>query len=388
MKKIIYQYYGYTFFRNLSFYSAVLIPFFTTWGHISLLQTQFLQSWSMIWIFMLEVPTGIVADRFGRKYALLLGSIIVAFAVLIYGSIPNFQVFLMCEFLFALSMSLTSGSDEALVYDTLKEFGHEKESKKIFGQAYFFRLGGVLVASLVGGVIANYFGINAAMRAAAIPFFIAAVIAWQIKEPKFREETDKSSYFQILREGWNFFIKHKTLRLLSLDSILVASAAYFVFWLYQPLLQKLGIPLVFFGVFGAVLMLVQMIVSANFSALEKLFGSTKRLLQLSALATAGSFFLVALIPNVVTVVIFLLVGGGFGLTRATLMSAYINHYIPSQQRATILSFLSLFRRLFLAVLAPFVGLAAEHTLQLPLFLIGLLPLSVFLFSPIEKEMFN
>src|SRR5258708_34388272 len=90
MKKTIYQYYAFAFFRNLSFYSAVLIPFFTLWGHISLGQTQLLQSWSMLWIFLLEVPTGVIADRFGRKYALALGSIIVAVAVLIYGSLPYF----------------------------------------------------------------------------------------------------------------------------------------------------------------------------------------------------------------------------------------------------------------------------------------------------------
>lgn len=388
MKKTIYQYYLFSFFRNLSFYSAILIPFFTIWGHISLVQTQLLQSWSMIWIFLLEVPTGVIADHFGRKYALAIGSFVVATAVLIYGSVPNFQIFLACEVLFALSMSLTSGTDEALMYDALKEFGQEKQSKKIFGRAYFFRLAGVLVASFVGSYIAQHFGINMAMKAAAVPFFVASGIAWTMREPKMiRKNLPVQSYRQILRESWKLFSTHKTLRLLSIDSILVAAAAYFVFWLYQPLLQRLGVSLIYFGFFNAFLIVAQMLVSGNFAFLEKIIGSSKRLIQFGALATAASFFIVGFFPSVFTLLLFLMFGGGFGLTRATLVSSYMNRYIPSPQRATVLSFISLFRRLVLALLNPLVGLTADHSLRLALFLIGFLPLAVFFFSPIEKEMF-
>jgi MFS family permease len=388
VKKTIYQYYAYTFFRNLSFYSAVLIPFFTIWGHISLGQTELLQSWSMLWFFLLEIPTGVVADYFGRKYALAIGSFVVALTVILYGSFATYQIFLMCEFLFAISLSLTSGTDEALIYDALKEFGQEKRSREIFGHASFFRLGGVLVASLVGGLIANKFGLDVAMKAAAIPFFISALIAWTIREPKLRTIKKKESYAEIITKGWKFFSSHRVTRLLALDSIIVAAAAYFVVWLYQPLLQRFNIPIVYFGFFNAGLMSVQMIVSYNFSFLEKFFGSSKKLIQFSALVTAFSFFLVGLYPTVVTLILFLIFAGGFGLTRATFMSAYLNQYIPSEQRATILSFISLFRRLFLALIIPIVSFTVDRSLQWTLFFIGMLPILVFFFSPVEKEMFE
>lgn len=74
----IWKYYLFSFLRDFAFFSAVLIPFFTKWGGISMTQVQLLQSWFMLWIFIMEVPTGAIADFFGRKHSLCLGTIIIA----------------------------------------------------------------------------------------------------------------------------------------------------------------------------------------------------------------------------------------------------------------------------------------------------------------------
>ena len=79
----IHKNYAYAFFKDFAFFTAVLVPFFTQWGDISLLQVQLLQSWFSLWVFILEVPTGAVADKIGRKHSIALGSLIVALAVLL-----------------------------------------------------------------------------------------------------------------------------------------------------------------------------------------------------------------------------------------------------------------------------------------------------------------
>src|SRR5688572_28951228 len=58
--------YVYAYFKNFAFFSAVLVPFFTDWGHITLFQVQILQSWFSVWVFLFEVPTGAIADKIGR----------------------------------------------------------------------------------------------------------------------------------------------------------------------------------------------------------------------------------------------------------------------------------------------------------------------------------
>ncbi len=387
MRSTIWRYYIFIFLRGFAFFSAVLVPFFTEWGHISLTQVTILQSWFMFWIFILEIPTGAIADYFGRKYSLVLGALIMTFAVLIYGSIPKFEIFLFAEFLFAMAIALISGADQALLYDTLKENDRENESQKIFGRAHSFYLLGMFVSAPIGGFIAARLGLNAPMLLSAIPFLLACIVAWTIKEPiVYQKISESKRYLEVVKNGFSFFYNHKNLRLLAVDAIIVASASYFVIWLYQPLLKSINVAIFYFGFVHAFLVGMEMIIAANFSFLEKLFGNTKGLLKFSAIATSGAFILVAVFPNIITILLFILFAGGFGLTRFELMSAYMNRFIPSEQRATVLSSISMFRRFSLVFLTPIIGFTADHSLRLAFLVVGLLPLLVFLFSPVEQEM--
>lgn len=382
----IRRFYAFNFFRQLSFFSAVLVPFFTDWGHISLAQVTVLQSWFMLWVFLLEVPTGAVADYFGRKYSLALGGFVAALGALVYGSVPHIWIFLLGEFLLAAGMALTSGANEALLYDSLLEAGKQDESKRIFARAHTFTLLGIMVAALSGSFIAQFFGLNIPMLVTAIPAFISGLIALSMREPHMHEDVSESKrYMDIVRQGFLFFYRHAQLRLLAIDAIIVAAGGYFVIWLYQPLLQAIHIPLFYFGFGHVILTASEILIAANFIRLEKLAGSAKRYFKLSALLVAFPFVFAAVLPNVWTVLLFITVAGGFGLTRLELMSAYMQTHIPSAQRATVLSSISMFRRFSLVILNPFVGIAATRSLPFALVLVGLLPLSIFLFSPITEE---
>lgn len=52
---------------HMHFFAGVLVPFFTDWGGLSLNQMFLLQAWFFLWIFLLEVPTGALADKYGRR---------------------------------------------------------------------------------------------------------------------------------------------------------------------------------------------------------------------------------------------------------------------------------------------------------------------------------
>ena len=66
-----------TFYELVMFqFESVLVLFFTEWGGITLQQALILQSWFMGWMFLLEIPTGTVADYFGRKISLVLSQVI------------------------------------------------------------------------------------------------------------------------------------------------------------------------------------------------------------------------------------------------------------------------------------------------------------------------
>jgi hypothetical protein len=183
---------------------------------------------------------------------------------------------------------------------------------------------------------------------------------------------------EIFKEGLNFLMKEKGFRIWVINGVLVSAVSYFVVWFYQPLLQKINFPIVYFGLVHSLLSLSQILVSANFAKIEKIVGSPSNYLKGSALVVGLFFILVALFPRLETVFLFILFSGGFGLTRMVYVSAYLQKFIPSPQRATIASSISMFRRFLLMLLNPLVGFAATKNLFLTLIFLGLMPLLTFL----------
>lgn len=380
------RYYIFMFLKDFAFFSAVLVPFYTLWGHVNLFQIQLLQSWFMFWQFLLDIPTGVIADHLGRKYVLIAGAVIDAVGSLLYGSIPNFTIFLLGEFLMAVAISLINGADNALLYDALDEQGRLGELKAVTGKSSSINLFGMFLSAPIGSLIATKFGLNVPMLMTALPLLLAAIVAITINEPKLHRKQQKEDLLAIAKNGIKFFYNHKTLRLLAFDGIIVASSAYFIVWLYQPLLQKIHIPIFFFGFITPILVGSEMLVSANFRKIERWFGSSKKYLAMSAIIIALAFIITGIFPSIITILLFVIFAGGFGYTRINLMSAYMNKFIPSEQRATILSTISMLRRFVLVILNPLIGFTADHSLQLAFILLGILPLAIFFFSPIEQEM--
>lgn len=367
--------YVYAFFKNFAFFSGVLVPFFTDWGHVSLFQVQLLQSWFSIWVFALEIPTGAIADKIGRKHSLALGAIFTAIATIIYGSIPSFGVFLLAEFLFAVGYALNSGADQALLYDTLKSQGREGESKQVLGRADAIMLAGMMVAAPVGSLLAARLGLNAPQLLTAIPMLIAGAIAWSIPEPKVHSDSESQRYTDIIREGFSAIRSNPIIRTLAFDSVVVSAAAYFVVWFYQPYMTNLGIPIIYFGLAHAGLLLSEILVSSNFVTLEKFMGQGKDYLKNSALLVTSSLIFAAVFRHWTSLILLIVVGGGVGYTRATYIASLANKYIASRHRATILSSIGMIRRLALVPLNPALGAVAAYSLPLAFVVIGLFPLS-------------
>lgn len=399
--KVINRYYLFIFLKNLHFFGAVLVIFFTEWAGLSQFEIQLLQAWFMFWFFILEVPTGAVADYIGRKHSVSLGALVQTLAVLVYGCYPSLYIFALAEFLFAVAMSLISGADEAWLYDYLKEQKQESKFRKILGRKESFFQAGILIASLIGAVIANKISLNAPILLTSIPVFLSCLVAWSLPEPKRHQlKSESKRYLEIVKTGVVFFIRHPKLRILALDAIIVSACAYFVVWLYQPLLQQLNFPIGYFGIAHAFLLFTQIVVSMNFLLIDKIIKKTQlffkqslsllninyqakqwvnRLInyqKISALMTAFGFFLVAFRINYVTMTIFLMTAGGFGLTRFAYLSSLINPDIPSQQRATVLSSISMFRRFSLMLMNPFIGYLASQSMSRTLFFLACLPLFV------------
>src|SRR3989344_2763016 len=371
-KSNIWKSYVVEFFKSLHFFSGVLIPFFTLWGGITFAQVMFLQALFTFSRFLFEIPTGAIADYIGRKTSVAIGMAITAVAALVYASTPSFWIFALGEFLWGIGGAFISGADRALTYDSLKEIKKEKLSKKVFGRLHSIHLLALLIAAPVGSIIAETISIRATMLFLFIPLAIGSLVTMTMEEPKIGwSRNSKKSYIKTIKEGISFFRKNKVLKIIATDISIIGALTFFIIWSYQLVLGRLNIPIIYFGFVHAGLTIGQILVANNFTRLENIFGSKKRYLFISGIIVGLGFIVVAFTKSSFIAISAIIVLTGFGMTRKTLLSSYLNKHIDSKVRATVLSTVSMFSSLAMAIGDIFFGIAADKNLTATLALVGL-----------------
>jgi predicted MFS family arabinose efflux permease len=319
-----------------------MIPFFTDWGRISFTEIMILQIWFAAMMIVLEVPTGTVADYFGRKASVMLGAIIASAGHFVYASMPNFWVFALAEFLLAAGLSLISGAEDALLYDSLKEAGRETESQKFFGRKRCFGLAGMMIAVPLGSIIGGRFGLRAPMMAEAVFNFFDFLLVSGYYEPR-TESPGRRGYGLLMMDGLKHLARHPILRTLSLNGVLVFAFSFILVWLNQPALRSFGVDLKFFGFFHLILSVSQIIATNYFARLEKLAGSRKNYWSFCVLSSAVAFVVLAFSGNIIIAGCCFAVISGFGISRWAFDQNYMQKHIESYNRATVLSAVSMMR---------------------------------------------
>lgn len=369
----------------MHFFGPVLVPFFTQWGGLTLSQVFYLNAWFFFCNFLFEVPTGAVADFVGRKSSLALGSLLGGAAAFLYTSRPLLAVFLVAEAVFALAFTFHSGADEALAYDSLKMMRKEKTSKKVLSRMEALKLTGILFADLVGGYIAERWGLTTPLRATGLAIFLSLPFILWLHEPK-SGKTTHSSYWAVLKKGLQFFAAHKVLWILTLESAAINGLTWSIIWLNQPFLQQDGMPLRYFGFVLAASLVGQILILSRVGYVERIFGSKKGLLVGGGIVTGAAFLVLGWTRSLWIAVPAIVVAFTFGLTRLPLFSSYMNKYIPSDKRATVLSASSMVRTLGICLSMMTLGRGlAQWPIRSIAFGVGACLIGLSLFSQIQED---
>jgi len=293
---------------------------------------------------------------------------------------------MVAEFLWALATALISGADEALLYDRLQELKREHESKKLLARYSTSMLIGISFAAPLGSLIGAAFGLQYAIRAMMIPLFIAAFISLTIKEPHYKEEKESQRYIHVLTKGVKYFYKNKVLRILAFDSVTVMVFSFFIIWMYQPMLLNLGYPLYLLGLIHGIGGFFEIIVLNNFARFEKILGSKKKYIFFSAFLLGVAFLILSISGNMYLTAIVSVFIFAFGFTRKILLSNYMNKFISSENRATVLSTASMLENFGRAIIYPIMGILMEYSVNLSALILGAAIIIVSLFSKVEEDM--
>lgn len=368
------------------FVAAVLIPFLTDWGGLTLLQVFVLNAWFMLWNLVFEVPTGAVADRFGRKWSIAVGTVVTAAGCLTYVSTPRFEIFLVGDVLMALGNTLVSGADEALGYDSLLACGEEHRASRWLARLQAAQLLGIVVGALAGGVIASRWGLRAPVALQTIPMLLAGVLATTLVEvsPR-RERRPAIGYRTLLLSGMRWLRGARNMRIVAGDMVVVGALTWTLVWLYQPLLARAGVPRTAFGAVAALLCLVQAGVLHRLEWLIALAGGRARYLHAAAVVSGLAMVFLAPTRTPLALLAGLVIAMGLGHTRTPVAAAALNATIGSAERATTLSTVSMLRTLSVCIVNPIAGLLADRSLGLAVGTLGLAAAVVGCLSPLRER---
>lgn len=344
----------------LHFFSAVLVPFLTETGGLSLSQVFALNAWFMLCCSVFEAPTGALADMFGRRLTLAAGGAVAVLAALLYVRWPGLWGFALAETVFAAAYTLQSGADEALLYDTLKADGREADAGRLLARLESFKLGAILVGGLAGSVIAAWWGISAPMKAYALAGAASFLLSLSLEEPPGENRHEHPGLFSVLREGWAELSSKPALMELSLEFAASNALAWSIIWLYQPLLKAAGVPMAWFGTVHAASALAQAAALTALGSFDPARG--RRLLDWAGALAAASFALLAVARPVPVLAVFIVLAFTFGLARGPIFASLMNPLIPSSRRATVLSLAAVLRTIAIVVVNPVVGWTADRSL--------------------------
>lgn len=315
--------------------------------HVFLLQAIYSVS-----IVILEIPSGYIADIFGRRTTMIIGSVFGFLGFLVYSVMHGFWGFAIAEIFLGIGQSMISGADSALLYDTLVLEGKRDKYLKQEGRMTSVGNFSEAFAGILGGLLATL-----SLRT---PFYFQSVIAFMaipatilLIEPKIHSHTklNKLDYFmKIVRFS---LVENKLLRRNIFFSAAIGCATLTMAWFVQPYFKNINVPVSIYGVLWTVL---------NFSVgLTSLyaFKFDKKVGQVGTI-----WFIVLVIPmgywlsgifmgfwGLVFIFIFYLARG----IATPVLKEYINHITPSEMRATVLSIRNFMIRFLFAIAGPFLG---------------------------------
>ena len=302
-----------------------------------------------------EIPTGAIADLFGRKKTLLSSSFLLLISLIFLYIGGNMLMFILYAVISAFADALSSGTDSAIIYDTLKAEKKEKYYKKIIGKYFALWPIGATVGSLIGGYLASI-SLSSPVLFTFIPQSIAFILLFFLKEPKYEKETHKNVIKHVF-ESSKIVIKNNQLIILLIGSFIIWGMSESTHRLNSLFFQFKDIPIIYFGYISAFIF--------GFSALGHYFShdiskklGNKTTLIISVIGTP-LLILIATLTTKYTSAIFLAISSIFFGLRNPIVDYLLNREVSSNKRATIISTNSFMERLGIAIFAPFIGYIAE-----------------------------
>jgi len=366
--------------------------------------------------FLFEVPTGALADLLGRKKVIIAGRICSALSSILCLFGQNMWYFAFAFAISAIGFNLNSGSEEALVYDSMKQTGQENRYLRVNSRLNVIIEIAQGTATVIGGIIAEY-SFPMCYIISALIAIIALVPAALFTEPDLKHEgflgegslgegsleegslgegsLEVGSYVISLKEEKNmtkvirdhFKISFEIIRIdPKLRKILLYYPMVFtfytiVFFYGQEYFSLQGLSKIAISIIMLLAGVMSCIGAFSSEKFLSVFGNRAKYLA-SALIGIG-IILVSRYNLIVSIIAFAIMSYANAVLYP-IQSQSINELIPSKQRATIISVDSMIFSMMMIVLFPLCGLIADF-IDLHFVFIALGTLQLLIMSVIYRK---
>lgn len=354
--------YLFTLIVNLDLTRGLWMIYLASKGY-SLMQLGLLESIFHITSFTMEVPTGAVADLWGRKISRIAGRLSFLISLFILYTAETFGLQIIGFVVCAIGYDLESGSGEALLYDSLLLDDRKQEYMKINGRNEMAYRIAVIIAYLSGGYIAST-SYPAVFRYSFLICIASLAVALFFKEPQLDGGVARSvpapvslvrrvftSMSDQIRESVRVIRDRPRIAFVIIFSELIFTFLTCLFFYLQNFWKQNGHSEFYIGTVFALSAATAGITSLTAVRLEARIGERGVLLSMPVLLVL-CLWGIALTPW--QALFYILIGMIEGLLVVA-VSLYMNAMIPSRQRATILSFQSMVFSLFMIIAFPLVG---------------------------------
>lgn len=319
---------------------------------------------------LFEVPTGVVADTWGRRASYLLGTATLATSTLLYYVMwlvtAPFWAWAVVSALIGLGFTFFSGAVEAWLVDALASVGYDGSLESVFGRGQVVAGIAMLAGSVAGGVLAEATSLGVPFLVRTAVLVAMAAVAWRLMfdlgftpRPMSRPLGEAR---EVLRASVHDGLGNRPVRWMMLSGVFTSGVGVYVFYALQPyLLELYGDPTAYSiaGLAAAIVAGAQILGGLSAARIRSRFRRRTSVIILTTALTA------AILPLLWAAEVFwvalLLLGlwAVIGAAGAPVRQSYLNAMIPSAQRATVLSFDSLLGNSGAVVAQPVLGRAAD-----------------------------
>jgi MFS family permease len=354
----IWKSYLFQFLNSFQLWWPVWVLYLTDFRGFSLTQVSGLEALFWVVIVFGEVPTGAVADRFGRKVSLMLGATCTIAAILVFGFATNYWIVLVSYVAWGLGLTFQSGADSAMMFESLKAVGRERDYQRVAGIGWALFSLGMLAGLLVGAPLAQGTDLAFPVRLSAGIALLTLLVAFTMKEPALPDGEGRLSYSRLFGESVRTVRSQPAVRSMLVLAALIMAVANPIIVFSQPFLHAHDVSIGMLGVAQAP------------TRLAGILGAVAAYRISAALGLRATMIAVP----VICVASYALLGGwnsvfAFGATSAIVLAQsvampvtadYLNRRIPNAQRATILSMRQLFTSVAIVSLQPSLGVIADE----------------------------